>query len=345
MIRVLIADDSPLTRMVLRDLLGRSPDIQVVGEAADGRRAVEETCRLRPDLVLMDVIMPVMDGLSAVVEIMANCPTPILVLSSNVDPNDSRSAFNAIRHGALDVMEKPAGVVTASFGEIAEALIGKIKSLARVRVIHHFRRPKQILPAQAPPATDGRSILAIGASTGGPKAVMRLIKELPADFPGRILIVQHIARGFAAGFAEWLDRESPCRVRLAVDGDHLEPGVGLVAPNDLQLEIQGGRVRLVDAPPVNNCRPSVDVLYRSLARDGLARQVVATLLTGMGQDGAEGMAELKVAGAFNIAQDEASCAVFGMPRAAIQAGAVHQILPLGEISAVLGQLFRNSNPL
>ncbi len=345
MIRVLIADDSPLTRRVIRDLLARDREISVVGEAEDGCQAVELTCQLRPDLVLLDVMMPVMDGLTAVIEIMARCPTPILILSSNVDPTDSRSAFNAIRHGALDVMEKPAGVGGATFGAIAAALIEKIRSLAKIRVIHHFRRPRTPLETLRVPAGNGRDLLAIGASTGGPKAVMSLVKALPAGFAAPVLIVQHIAKGFAAGFAEWLDRESAIQVRLARDGAALQPGVALVAPNEVQMEMQGQKVRLLDAPPVNCCRPSVDTLFRSLARDGLAPRLVAVLLTGMGQDGAEGMGALKLAGSFNIAQDQASCAVFGMPRAAIQLNAVHEILPLTEIPAAIARLFGSGKKL
>jgi len=346
MIRILIADDSQLTRMVLRDLIARDPGIAVIGEARDGREAVDLTCELKPDLVLLDVMMPVMDGLAAVAEIMARCPTPILVLSSNVDPTDSRSAFNAIRLGALDVMEKPAGLATGGFAEIAARLLEKIKSLARIRVIHHFRRPRAAAsPALRPPVGEGRSLLAIGASTGGPKAVMSLVKALPPDCPAPVLIVQHIARGFAAGFAEWLDRESAISVRLASDGESLAPGVALVAPNEFQMEIEDGKVQLRDTPPVNCCRPSVDVLFRSLAREGVAARLVAILLTGMGQDGAEGMSELKSAGAYNIAQDEGSCAVFGMPRVAIQLGAVHQVLPLGEIPAAINRLLKNGKNL
>lgn len=338
MIKILIADDSILTRMVIKDLLSRHREIRVVGEVSDGRQAVAETCRLRPDLVIMDVMMPVMDGLEATVEIMACCPTPILVLSANVDPRDSRSAFNAIQHGALDVMEKPQGVVTEAFGEIASQLVQKVKFLARVRVMHHFRRPRQALAA-TPPPEGPRDILVIGASTGGPKAVLRLMKELPPDSRARVLIVQHIARGFAPGFAEWLNRESPFVVRLAGDGDVLEEGVALVAPNSVHMEVHGDRVALTAAPPVNSCRPSVDVLFQSLARSELAARAVAVLLTGMGRDGAEGMAALKQGGSYNIAQDEASSAVFGMPRAAIDLGGVHQTLPLRDIpAAVLGLL-------
>lgn len=340
MIKILIADDSQLTRLVLRDLLARDPEIRVVAEVADGRRAVDETCRLRPDLIIMDMVMPVMDGLAATVEIMASCPTPILVLSANVDPTDSRSAFNAIKHGALDVMEKPQGVVSEAFEEIAARLIERVKFLARVRVIHHFRRRREEPVAVPPPADGTRSILAIGASTGGPKAVMKLMKELPPQSRARVLIVQHIAKGFAAGFADWLDRESPYAVRLARDGDHLEEGVALVAPNGVHMQLQGERVRLAETEPVNSCRPSVDVLFSSLARTPLAPSAVAVLLTGMGRDGADGMAELRERGAFNIAQDEASSAVFGMPKAAIALGAVHQTLSLNDIPAALSQLLR-----
>jgi two-component system chemotaxis response regulator CheB len=336
MIKVLIADDSMLVRLVLRDLLARDPEIQV----ADGRQAVEETARLRPDLVIMDVMMPVMDGLAAVVEIMAACPTPILVLSSNVDPRDSRSAFNAIQHGALDVMEKPQGLVSEAYEEIAARLIERVKFLSRVKVIHHFRRKRSAAVPPPLPSNGHRSVLAIGASTGGPKAVLRLMADLPAAAQARVLIVQHIAKGFAAGFAEWLDRESPYRVRLARDGDPLEGGVALVAPNGVHLEVEGERVHLAETEPVNCCRPSVDVLFRSLARSPLAPATVAVLLTGMGRDGADGMAELRARGAFNIAQDEASSAVFGMPRAAIALGVVDRTLPLGEIPAVLRQLLR-----
>jgi two-component system chemotaxis response regulator CheB len=340
MIKVLIADDSLLTRMVLKDLLAKDPEIRVIAEVSDGRQAVAETDRLRPDLVIMDVMMPVMDGLEAVTEIMAGCPTPILVLSANVDPTDSRSAFNAIQRGALDIMEKPQGVVTEAFEEIAARLVEKVKFLARVKVIHHFRRQRPPLSRLAPPGDGPRNILAIGASTGGPKAVMRLMKELPRDSKARVLIVQHIASGFAPGFAEWLDRESSFRVRLAHDGDPLETGVALVAPNNVHLEVKDERVHLADTPPVNCCRPSVDVLYRSLASGALAPSVVAVLLTGMGRDGADGMAALKQRGSYTIAQDETTSAVFGMPKAAIALGVVDQTLPLSAIPDVLAQLLR-----
>lgn len=342
MIRVLIADDSMLVRVVLRDILARDAGIEVVGEVQDGRQALAETCRLRPDLVIMDIVMPVMDGLDAVKEIMATCPTPILILSGKVDPQDSRSAFNAIRLGALDVLEKPQGVAGDGYERIGEELLARVRSLARVKVIHHFRRggPLTSVPVPSPQPAGSRKILAIGSSTGGPKVVMRLMKELSPDLDARVLIVQHIANGFADGFAEWLDRESGFRVRIARHGDPLEKGVALVAPNSVHLEVVDERVTLTDSEPLNCCKPAVDALFRSLARPGVAGRVAAVLLTGMGRDGAEGMAALHKLGAWTIAQDEATSIVFGMPKAAIDLGAVDQTLPIGEIAPAVTRLFQ-----
>lgn len=340
MIRILIADDSELVRVVLRDLLGQDPDVKVIAEVCDGRAAVEETVRLKPDLVIMDVMMPVMNGLEAVAEIMAVAPTPILMLSANTDPLDSGSAFAAIKLGALDVMEKPVGVVTEAFSRIAGQLIGKVKSLSRIRVIHHYRtkRPKVDAP-KAVSSTRARRILAVGASTGGPKAVLQLLQELPENFNACVLIVQHIADGFAAGFADWLDRETALPVRIAEAGSPLTSGTVLVAPNQQHLTIRSNRVLLQDSPPLNNCRPAVDALFLSLAEQGLAEETVTVLLTGMGTDGAEGLASMYKQGSYTIAQDEASCAVFGMPKAAIARGAVTQVLPLEHIADVVAGLF------
>lgn len=344
MIRVLIADDSPLIRVVLRDLLARDPEICIVAEVGDGRAAVAQTALLRPDLVIMDVMMPEMDGIEAVAEIMSKTPTPILMLSANTDPTDSRSAFSAIRRGALDVMAKPAGVTTEAFGQLADLLVARVRSLSRIRVMHHFRpqpRPAAAVPLPIPVQPAGkRRLLAIGASTGGPKSVMQLLKELPGEMPAAVLIVQHIADGFAAGFADWLDREVALPVALAREGEGLHPGRVLVAPNGAHLTIDGGgRVALRQSAPLHNCRPAVDALFQSLADAGLGRETVGVILTGMGSDGAAGLQALHGQGAFTVAQDEASCAVFGMPRAAIDRGAVDQVLPLAGIAKVIRPLF------
>ncbi|MDT8444156.1 MAG: chemotaxis-specific protein-glutamate methyltransferase CheB [Desulfuromonadales bacterium] len=340
MIRILIADDSELTRIVLRDLLSQDADFEIVGEVNNGRAAVEQTARLKPDLVIMDVMMPIMGGLEAVAEIMAATPTPILMLSANTDPQDSRSAFAAVKLGALDVMAKPSGVATRAFSQIASQLIVKVKSLSRIRVIHHYRaqRPKWE-KATVPLPVGPRRILAIGASTGGPKAVLQLLQELPGDLDAAVLIVQHIADGFAPGFAVWLNRESALAVRLAEPGSELQPGTVLVAPNKVHLTIKSNRIVLENSPPLHNCRPAVDAMFHSLAGQQLAAETVAVLLTGMGTDGAVGLGALKKQGAYTIAQNEASCAIFGMPRAAIESGAVTRILPLEDIAEVVCRLF------
>lgn len=344
--RVLLADDSALTRAVLRDLLAKDPLIEIVAEAADGQQAVQMTRELRPDLVIMDIMMPVMDGLDATSEIMADCPTPILVLSANTDSQDSRNAFAAIRLGALDVMEKPTGVISEAFDTIAAQLISRVKSLSRIRVIHHFRgmARRQVRGATPPAASlsaGDYALLAIGASTGGPQAVLSLLRELPPDLTASVLVVQHIADGFAAGFAAWLRRETGHRIALAEDGQELLPGRILIAPNGRHLTLADRRIHLSDAPPLHNCRPSVDALFQSLASQDLAAKTVAILLTGMGQDGARGLLALKQAGALTLAQDQASSAIFGMPKAAIECGAVDRVLPLDQMPETIRSLFRS----
>ncbi|MBJ6750026.1 chemotaxis-specific protein-glutamate methyltransferase CheB [Geomonas anaerohicana] len=336
--RVLLADDSLLARQLLKDMLQAGDDIHVVGEACDGREAVELAQALRPDLVIMDLLMPVLDGLDAIEEIMALCPTPVLVLSAAVEASEVDRAFIAIKRGALDVMEKPRLDGDGTLEEFAAALREKVRFLSRIRVIRHPRRKLRAEPLAALADGSGHSLLAIGASTGGPKAVMRLLKALPADFPGAVFVVQHIAPGFAAGFANWLDRECALPVRLARDSVPYRGGEALIAPDGRHLTVADGVIRLTDAPPVNCCRPSIDVFFESLARQR-CDQVVAVLLTGMGRDGAQGMLHIKEAGGTTIVQDEPSCAVFGMPKAAITLDAADQVVPLDLIPAALEKLF------
>lgn len=339
MISVLLVDDSSLTKAVLRDIFLTTDDIVVVGEATNGEEAVAMTRMLAPDLVIMDLMMPVMDGLSAIEEIMAQSPTPILVLSATLDDSEVNRAFVAIKKGALDVMEKPGGADLGLEESFAVRIVEKVRLLAGIKVI---RRPaKRRAEALKISCTDvgDRNILAIGASTGGPKAVMTIVKRLPAELRATVFIVQHIANGFAKGFAKWLDSESKMRVRLAVDGDDFKTGEALVAPNDCHMVAERGRIRLVQDPPVNCCRPSIDVFFNSLAVDQGAR-VVGVLLTGMGKDGAQGLRRIKEQGGMTIAQDKESCAVFGMPKAAMELNAVNEMLPLSEIPGAVVRLFR-----
>ena len=337
MIKVLLADDSPLVRAVLKDIFATTDDVQVVGEAANGLEAVELSKKLRPDLIIMDLLMPVLDGLAAIESIMSSSPTPILVLSGTLDDREVNRAFAAIKKGALDVMSKPDGDGLANPSVFGASIIEKVRLLARIRVIRRPVRHRE-LPAPVPLA-GGRKILAIGASTGGPKAVMGIVKQLPPDFRGTVLIVQHIASGFARGFAQWLDGECPLKVRLAVEGDLLKEGEVLVAPTDSHLMVIDGRARLSYGEPVNCCRPSVDVLFASLVPRG--EEVVGVLLTGMGRDGAQGLRSIREQGGATIVQDEQSCAVFGMPKAAISLEAADRILPLDAIPAAVNELFTN----
>ena len=337
MIKVLLTDDSPLTRAILRDIFRASGDILVVGEAENGREAVAMTSLLKPDLIVMDLMMPVMDGLAAIEEIMAQMPTPILVLSATIDDKEVNHAFAAIKKGALDVMDKPGGGIDGANG-FGAGICDKVRLLARIKVI---RRRRVVREKEDPGIgfSDGRrNILAIGASTGGPKAVMSIIKALPADLAATVFVVQHIASGFARGFAQWLGQESGITVRLAEDRTHFRAGEVLVAPNDCHMVLEGGTVRLVEGAPVNSCRPSIDVFFSSLAA-GHGASTVGVLLTGMGRDGAHGLRRIKEQGGVTIVQDEESCAVFGMPKAAITLDAVDRVLPLARIPEALTRIF------
>lgn len=337
MIKILLADDSFLVRAVLRDALGCVNDMTVIGEAANGAEAVTMAQNLRPDLIIMDILMPVMDGLQATEAIMARCPTPILILSATLNDRDVKLAFTAIKKGALDVMGKPSGVNHEN-REFIDRLVEKIRLLARIRVIHHISRPRSLHVAPVPKPDGKRSILAIGASTGGPRAVMSIVKMLPADFNASVFIVQHISSGFARGFAQWLNLECALPVRLAESGELPRGGEVLVAPNDRHMILEGDRLELSDSPPVNSCKPSIDVFFTSLA-EMKGAQTVGVLLTGMGKDGAQGLSLLHDSGSATIVQDEKSCVVFGMPKAAISLKAADEILPLAEIPAAITRIF------
>lgn len=338
MIKVLLADDSVLVRAVLKDIFHATSDIVVVGEAENGKEAVTLTERLKPDLVIMDIMMPVMDGLAALEIIMARFPTPILILSATMDDREVNYAFTAIKKGALDVMEKPRINGLEQGGAFSARIVEKARLLAKVKVIRRWPSKKVAVELKPGYQRGERDILAIGASTGGPKAVMGIIKSLPEDFNAAVFIIQHIASGFARGFAQWLDHDSAIKVRLAVDGQEFKTGEALVAPNDCHMILDNGKVRLVQGEPVNCCRPSIDVFFNSLAEEEGAR-VVGLLLTGMGKDGAQGLHRIKEQGGVTIVQDEKSCVVFGMPKAAIALNAVDEVLPLPSIPEAISKIF------
>lgn len=332
-IRVLVADDSELFREVLADVVSAEPGFEVVATAADGDAAAALTKTLRPDVITMDLHMPDADGFSGIARIMAETPTPILVLTAN---REESVGFRALSLGALDILEKPQA--KADLEDFGHLLRSRLRLLAGVKVIRHLRglRDRRV---PAPRAAARPEIVVVGASLGGPRALATLLRGLPAGFPVPIAVVQHIADGFTEGLANWLATESRLRVSEARDGEPLRAGRVVLAPTGRHLLVGDGVARLSDAPPVDTFKPSVTPLFLSAARVYGAR-TCGILLTGMGRDGADGLRAIKKAGGVTLAQDEGTSAVFGMPRAAIEAGAVERILPIEDIPRVLLELVR-----
>jgi len=334
-IRVLIVDDSAVVRKILTDQLQRADDIEVVGTAPDPYVARDKIVQLKPDVVTLDIEMPRMDGLTFLARLMKHYPLPVIVVSS-LTPAGSEAAMRALELGALDVISKPGAAY--SVGDVAVQLIDRIRAAALARV----RRPAE---ATAPRSAAGTlsaihatdKILAIGASTGGTEAIREVLEALPATTPATV-IVQHMPEQFTAAFARRLNDLCAMEVREAAGGELLRPGLALIAPGNHHLLItrQGAQyfAQIKDGPRVHHQRPAVDVLFNSVAKYA-GVNAVGVLLTGMGADGAEAMLELRMAGAHTIAQDEASCVVFGMPKEAIALGAVDEVLPIGQVARAI----------
>lgn len=341
MIRVVVAEDSVTTRELIVSILRSDPEITVVGEAKNGVEAVELTKQLRPDVVTMDIQMPHMNGFDATKRIMIDTPTPIVIVSASVDTTQVAISMNALRQGAVAVLAKPDGPAAEDFDGKSREFIATIKSMSRVKVVRHWaeRVGSGVAPQPAPvrPAQRG-SILAIATSTGGPAALQTVLAELPGDLGVPVLVVQHIANGFLDGLAEWLNATSALNVRLASDGETLQRGTVYLAPDHRHLGVSSrSRLVLSSDPPLGGFRPSGSFLFSSVARH-FGASAVAVILTGMGQDGVEGLRTVRQSGGFIIAQDEASSTVFGMPAAAIAAGLPDLVLPLSRIAANLSQV-------
>jgi two-component system chemotaxis response regulator CheB len=340
-IRVLVVDDSALMRKLIPMVLERDPSIEAVGTAMDGAFALKKIEELRPDVVTLDLEMPRMDGLETLRMIMRSTPIPVIVFSTH-SKEGAYSTFKALALGALDFVAKPKDAAAGNLNAVADLLIEKIK-VAKRAVGRKLRAPainevplvqKKASVAQLPPSR----ILAIGISTGGPNALQFVLPQIPANFPCSILVIQHMPEGFTEMFAKRLDECCALDVREARSGDLLVAGRALVCPGNRHMMVRrmprGDMVVLSDAPTVNGHRPSVDVLFHSLAQEfGLT--AVGVLMTGMGEDGAEGLGALKAAGGMTIAQSEESCVVSGMPRAAIVKGYVNKIVPLEGLGAFL----------
>jgi two-component system, chemotaxis family, protein-glutamate methylesterase/glutaminase len=342
-LRVLVVDDSATQRAILIALLGGDPDLDVVGWAANGEEAVRAAARLRPDVITMDLRMPVMDGLEATRRIMHETPVPIVMITGSASVDDRQTAFAALDAGVLAFVRKPALAASGRAG--ADELVRTVKTMAEVKVIRrwaperlHGRPPAAPLtPVVAPPLARSPAIVAIGASTGGPQALHEILTRLPATFPLPVLVVQHIAEGFAAGLVDWLRPLCALPIQLASPGAPLDRPAIVVSPTGRHLAVRGRALVLTDDEPVSGHRPSATVLFRAAARE-FGEAAVGVLLSGMGDDGAAGLRDLKRAGGLTIAQDEASSVVFGMPAVAIRMGIVDHILPPPAIAGLLVQL-------
>jgi two-component system chemotaxis response regulator CheB len=351
-IRILIVDDSAIVRKILTEALSGETDMEVVGTAPDPFVARDKILALRPDVLTLDIEMPRMDGLTFLKKLMHFHPLPTVVISSLAQPS-CRSAVQALEFGAVEVLAKPGGPY--SVGELRQTLAAKIRAAASARVRRAepdppprpaavpspdspvaTASPAPLRPAKAFPAG---AVFAIGASTGGTEAITSVLTKLPVTSPG-LVITQHIPPVFSRAFANRLNELCALEVREAVDGDVVRPGLALIAPGDFHMLLRNsaGRYTVIvkGGPRVCYQRPSVDVLFSSVA-EAAGNLAVGVLLTGMGNDGAQGLLQMRRAGARTIAQDEATCVVYGMPREAVELGAAAQILPLGKVpNAMLG---------
>ncbi len=339
MIRVLVIDDSAVVRKVLGEELAKAPDIEVVGTAVDPYVAREKILQLRPDVLTLDIEMPRMDGLEFLEKLMAAQPMPVVIVSS-LTPRNSALALKALALGAVEVLCKPGSQFSAP--DVGRDLVRAVRAaaLARLSALRPAPASASCHPARAPASagySSGQELFAIGSSTGGPRAVEALLCSLPADAPGTI-IVQHMPQNFTAAFAARLDSVCALEVREAAEGDFVVPGRAFVAPGGrhLLLEKSGARyvLRLKDGPQVHYQKPAVDPTFQSIARVA-GPSTVATILTGMGADGARGLLALREAGARTFAEDESTCVVFGMPREALRLGAAERAVPLPEMAATM----------
>ena len=364
-LRVLVVDDSAFMRKMVTEILARDPGLCVVGQARDGADALAKLDALQPDVVTLDVEMPVLDGYGALTEIMRRRPTPVLMLSSLTQAG-ADATLRCLEMGAVDFVGKPSGAISLDIEKIAGEMIAKVKAAAGAKILSRLTSSppspvkgglsetgRSVAFSHSPSLTGeggerertgrGTPILVIGASTGGPRALQTLIPALPADLGVPIVIVQHMPPGFTGSLARRLEQTSSFTVREAAEGDRLQSGLILVAPGGRHLQFtSGGVARLTDDPPVHGVRPSVDVTLASLA-PLYGSRLIAVLLTGMGRDGARGLKLVSDRGGQTLAEDETTCVVYGMPRAAAEIGAVGSLLPLPSLAPAIARACRHED--
>ena len=344
MIKVLIVEDSPVVREFLVHILGSDGGIQVIGTANNGMEAIEAAKRKKPDVITMDITMPKMNGFDATRRIMETNPTPIIIVTGTYDTKEAATIFRTMEAGALAIIPRPEGIGHPGHEAAADELIRTVKLMSEVKVVTRWPRPgrETAIPAIMPGAgvepgkiADVR-VVAIGASTGGPLALLTILSRLPKDFPVPVLVTQHMAAGFIYGFVEWLGKRSDMPVHVATHGEYILPGHIYIAPDGSHMGVRiGGQVILSNDEPENGLRPSVSYLFRSIV-DLYGQNAAGVLLTGMGQDGAEELKLLKEKGAVTIAQDKESSVVHGMPGQAIKLDAATYVLsPEGIATALI----------
>jgi two-component system chemotaxis response regulator CheB len=342
---VLVVEDSPACRELLLGLIGGDPRLHVVGVAPDGEAAVEAAARLRPDVIAMDIHLPRLDGFAATRRIMETCPTRIVMVTASSVPHEVARSFEALESGALAVLGKPVAPGHPQFAVLRDDLLRTLALMAEVPVVRRWPAARQTPapPLDVPVHNRQVSLVAIGASTGGPLALQALLSALHADFAVPIVIVQHIAPGFAEGLAQWLSHSTGRAVRVGRQGERLQPGAAYVAVDGLHTTVcADGRIALDAGAPEHGYRPAVACLFRSVAQHVGAR-AVGVLLTGMGRDGAQELRAMRLAGALTLAQDSASAVVHGMPGEALRLEAAMHVLAPEQMAAVLNDLPRGEH--
>lgn len=332
MIKILIIDDSLTEFNILKNIFSSESDMEVIGYAKNGQEGFDLALKLRPDLITMDIQMPVMDGFEATRLIMSQCPTPIVVISSKVDDNEISMTYKALDVGALTVLGKPIDVTAADFDKKRKHIIDTVRSMSEIKMVtRKYKSEKKTLSRKF-------QVIAMGASVGGPPVLKKILSAFPTNFHMPIVVVQHIAEGFIGGFVKWLNDSCALTVKQAEDCELLQSGTVYFASDNRHLTIikakDNFRIKLVSGPPVSGFCPSVTELFRSVAK-GCDKNAVGVLLTGMGSDGAQGLLEMKNAGAHTLIQDPESAVVFGMAGVAQSLGAADKVVELDQIADYL----------
>jgi two-component system chemotaxis response regulator CheB len=339
-IRVLIVEDSLVVRELLKHIIGSDPRFDILAAVDSAEACLKLLETQQPDVISLDIRLPGMNGLDATLRIMATNPTPIVVVAAQVDDDELNIAMNALRAGALSVVEKPVGVKHTDFEAMAAHLCTQLAIMSQVKVVRQGIDRGLNFGHSEPAPTDRRTkvvapgtytMVGMTASTGGPQALVQVLGGLGPDFPLPILLVQHITSSFLEGFVHWLEGATPFKVRIANEDEMPRPGFVYVAPVDRHLTLIHQRLAISDGPPVCNQKPSGTVLFESMARE-VGKNAIGVVLTGMGSDGADGLLLMRKAGAYTIAEDSSTSVVYGMPAAAAALGAAREMLPLGDVA-------------